>query len=139
MTKPKYPTLYRVTDSMSPGGLVVHFLEYAIIGETDKCWYVLPEGESYLVKTNPAYAKRCRKRVLKEQIGRRLCYVCKRMALNSYRERKRWQIKHAKTANARGEAGMLAADKLLLLEDIPTEDHVEPSDHIQNGFDWSEY
>jgi hypothetical protein len=115
---PGAPTLYRVYDTIGPSGLTLEWQEFVVIGETPKCWYVIRADREYLLR-HANYApelKRHRKRVLKEQGGRRYCYADKRLALESYRVRKHWQATHAKMSAARSEAGLKAAKKLLAIE-----------------------
>lgn len=132
---PKYPTLYRVYDTIGPSGLSLHWEEFAVIGETPKCWYVIKKSLAYLASL-PGYSPcvmRQRKRVLKDQIGKRYCYTDKRRALESYKTRKHWQKSHAKLSAARSEAGHAAAEKLLATGgEIKLPNRAIPNKYIQS-------
>ncbi len=129
----KYPTLYRVYDTICPAGLELHWQEFTVIGETPKCWYVIRADREYLLR-HENYApelKRHRKLVLKDQLGKRYCYTDKRLAMESYRSRKHWQKSHAKLAIARSVAGLAAAEKLLAADAEIRLPVNQPSKYIQ--------
>uniref|UniRef100_A0AAU6W1K1 Uncharacterized protein n=1 Tax=Pseudomonas phage Touem01 TaxID=3138548 RepID=A0AAU6W1K1_9VIRU len=133
----KWPTLYRVYDTIGPGGLTLHWQEFTVIGETPKCWYVIRSDREYLLR-HEAYApelKRHRKLVLKEQSGRRYCYADKRLAMESYQSRKHWQKSHAKLAIARSAAGIAAAKELLASDAEISLPVRQPSKYIE-GLGW---
>lgn len=135
----KYPTLYRVFDTIGPEGLELHWQEFVVIAETPMSWYVLPKESSHLTEISgfEDSVKRQRKLVLKDQIGRRFCYVDKRRAMDSYRLRKHWQLSHAAMSKARGKAGLAAAERLLAAEGEIALPCTEPSKYIQ-GLKWGE-
>ena len=134
---PGSPTLYRVYDTIGPSGLTLKWQEFTVVGETPLCWYVLRSDRLSLSlrPDDDPELKRQRKRVLKEQSGKRFCYSDKRFALESYRARKHWQGAHAKMSAARSEAGKAAAVRLLAVDgdiDLPM---TEPSKYIE-GLGW---
>lgn len=126
-------TLYRVYDEINPTGLTLRFQEYTVIGETPKCWYVIRSHLAYMTQV-PGCAeeiKRQRKLVLKEQGGRRHCYVDKSTAMRSYLKRKRRQARHAELSLERSIAGVRAAEALLKAEGGICLPHTEPSEYIE--------
>jgi hypothetical protein len=136
----EYPSLYRVYDTIGPDGLTLLWQMYTVIGETPMCWYVITSDLAYLAQI-PCHAdtvKRRRKRVLKEQNGRRLCYTDKKRAMESYLQRKHWQLSHAAMSEARAKAGLSAAKKLLDGGGEITLPATEESHHIQ-GLGWGDY
>src|SRR3990167_5498293 len=82
--------------------------------------------------------KRLRKRVLKDQNGRRHCYTDKKQAMNSYLQRKHWQLSHAAMSEARGKAGVKAAKELLKSDGEITLPVTAASQHIQE-LNWGDY
>lgn len=136
----KYPRLYRVYDTICPEGLTLKWQEFTIIGETPKCWYVIASERAYLAQIcgHAETVKRIRKRVLKDQIGRRHCYTDKKRAMNSYLSRKHWQLSHAAMSEARAKAGMKAAKELLKGEGEITLPVTAASKHIQE-LNWGDY
>lgn len=129
-----FPTLYRVYDTIGPGGLTLHWQEFTVISETPLCWYVL-QSDRLSLSLRPAddpELKRQRKRVLKEQSGKRYCYSDKRLALDSYRCRKEWQKSHARLSAARGEAGAEAAKALLADSGAPVLPMTQSNEYIQH-------
>lgn len=129
----KSPRLYRVYDTICPEGLTLKWQEFTVIGETPKCWYVIASDRAYLAQS-PGCAeavKRSRKRVLKDQNGRRHCHTDKKQAMNSYLQRKHWQLSHAAMSEARGKAGVKAAKELLKsdgeMRDNATRDSSKPA------------
>lgn len=114
-TNQKYPILYRVYDTIGPNGLTLEWQMYTVIGETPRCWYVITSDLAYLAQI-PGHAdtvKLRRKRVLKDQNGKRLCYTDKKRAMESYLQRKHWQLSHAAMSEARAKSGMKAAKVLI--------------------------
>lgn len=100
MPNPKIgPDHYRYREELVPSGIKIVRDRYIVIGETPKCWYVIHDyyqGYVGYEDVNP-FARdlvaRNRKRVLKQQdFGRRYCYSDPKLALHSYRERKRFQL-----------------------------------------------
>lgn len=133
-----FPTLYRVYDEIRQQGIELKFQEFTVIGETPLCWYVMRSDRAHMAQI-PGYSeavKRMRKRVLKEQAGRRYCYTDKILAMKSYLARKGWQLSHAAMSEARAKAGSLAAKALLEsgVIDLP---FIQPSEYIQ-GLNWDE-
>lgn len=133
----KYPKLYRAFDSIGPDGLTIEFKEYTVIGETPQCWYVIASDLAHWpeIKGFEKHVLQKRKRVLKNQNGRRFCYVSKSDAMKSYQIRKRRQLGHADLAIARAQAGIAAAEKLLALESEIELPMTQPSEYIQ-GLNW---
>jgi hypothetical protein len=135
-----YPSLYRVFETISPSGVVLKWQEFTVIGETPRCWYVIRKELAYLAEraTASEAVMRHRKRVLKDQYGRRFCYADKRLAMESYRTRKRRQLGHAEMSKARAEAGFAAAEKLLAAGGEICLPVTAASQYIQE-LDWSDY
>lgn len=138
-TDQKYPSLYRVYDTIGPDGLTLLWQMYTVIGETPMCWYVIASERAYLAQIcgHADTVKRIRKRVLKDQNGKRLCYTDKRQAMQSYLQRKHWQLSHAAMSEARAKAGLTAANKLLKADGEITLPVTEESHHIQ-GLGWGD-
>lgn len=131
------PDHFRFYDTIGPEGVTIECQRFVVIGETPKCWYVI---DQHLAGYGESYQKLKRKRVLKAHGGRRMCYPDKADAMHSYRERKLWQIKHAKISLARAEA---AADhtELLIKQPELIGDHAhicEGGDYIRE-LNWGEY
>ena len=141
MYKAKPLTLYRVIDEACPTGLIVKVKKYAVVGETERCFYVIAEDSvRYACKPNDeAWIKRNRRRVLKCQGGRRFCYLDLQDALKSYQRRKEWQLKHARLAVAKASAGNKVLKKLLENPALLTPELglVEPSKYIA-GLHWGD-
>lgn len=139
-TAQKHPHLYRVYDTIGPEGLTLQWQMYTVIGETPLCWYVLASDRAYLAQI-PGYAeevKRQRKRVLKDQNGRRHCYTDKKRAMDSYLSRKHWQLSHAAMSEARAQAGVKAAKKLIEAGGEITLPVTAASQYIQE-LNWGDY
>lgn len=120
-----WPDHYRFADSIGPNGVTVHCERYVVIGETARCYYVVPENMASLTSGTDMWSKqavaRNRKRVLKDS-KKRFCYPDIADAMQSYRKRKYQQIRHAKIAISAGEAAYAKAKELC------GDSRVKPSD-----------
>lgn len=114
MNDKEWPTLYRFEDAISPAGVTITCDEFTVVGETPACYYVMRKHDASMRAVfGDDWGKKRRKRVLKDQHGKRYCYTDKRLALESYKVRKFRQNEHATLAKERAEAGYAEAIKLL--------------------------
>jgi hypothetical protein len=139
------PDHYRYIDTIGPEGLEVHCITYTVIGVTDQCYYIgdkhtvdMVNGHQYS-HTAEAIKKR-RKRVLKAggEWGRRFAYPDKSRALESYKARKRWQMRHAKIAMERAKAAIGYFGDAETKSTVPDGMVTIPCEYIQS-MNWSEY
>lgn len=124
----KGPDHYRFYDTIGPEGVTIQCQRYIVIGETPMCFYVI---RSDLAGYGPETIKRKRKRVLKDQGGRRHCYPDKVQAMRSYRVRKDWQIKHATISLERAKAASEHASVLVSSPEL-----IGDHPHICEGGDY---
>lgn len=139
------PDHFRYVDSIGPEGLTVSAQKWVAYAETEKCWYLVSEYDythyvlGYQYGWTPATLKRVRKRVLKEQYFGSKCfaYPNKERALNSYKQRKQWQIRHATLSLERAQAALgYFGDSSVEITQTPDET-VIPSEYIQ-GMGWGD-
>lgn len=99
-------SLYRYKDVLNESGLILACEEFVTLRKTPSGQWVRRIGGH-------------RERFVLDDHGwnKRYCYKDKRRALESYKARKRWQIKHAKSAMARAEHALSAVTKALELGD----------------------
>lgn len=108
------PDHFRYVDSIGPEGLTVTLQKWVAYAETDKCWYLASESDyldlvkGYQYSWTARSLKRSRKRVLKHQCFASRCfaYPDKERAMNSYKHRKQWQIRHATLSLERAKAAI---------------------------------
>lgn len=135
------PDHFRYVDTIGPDGLTVTMQTWVAYAETPMCWYLLSEPEHDRLMRgwlSEAGAKKARKRVLKHQYFSSRCFAYqeKERALNSYKCRKEWQIRHATLSLERAKAAIeYFGDSTVTVTDPPSE-AVIPSDYIQNSFAW---
>ena len=140
-TKKSGPDHFRYIDSIGPDGLTVTLQTWVAYAETEKCWYLLKEDDYDRLQRNwigEQSAKSRRKRVLKHQYFASRCfaYPDKERALNSYKCRKEWQIRHATLSLERAKAAIgYFGDSSVTVTDTPAE-AVIPSEYIQDSFAW---
>ena len=124
------PDHYRYFATLDEDGVHVLCERYVVIGETQRCWYVIRSEYAHYAGTNWSTAipwrKKLRKRVLKESSGRRYCYPDKIKAMESFATRQRWRIAHANRSIAVAELALSVARGAL-------EEKVEPHDRYQAG------
>jgi len=140
------PDHFRYVDSIGPEGLTVTLQKWVAYAETDKCWYLASELDyRELVKGHQhswtaSMLKRQRKRVLKHQYFASRCFAYpeKERALNSYKLRKQWQIRHATLSLERAKAAIgYFGDPSVDVTETP-DTAVIPSEYIQE-LGWGDY
>lgn len=124
------PDHYRYVDEVSEKGVTIVCQRWVVCGETDACWYVLPEGRQYLMPGatkghlyEQAF-KKARKRILKYEGGRKFCYKTRDEALRSYTIRKRWQLRHTEHAYQRAKTALAELENRLKGKPAPERLHV---------------
>lgn len=146
MDQKKWPVLYRYWDEATPQGVKIRCDRYAVIRETEKCYFVVRAGmESYVTyaEKGEPWAKRWlakyTKRVLKDQNGRRLCYTDRKRAMHSYMIRKTRQAQHLRRTLDQANLAMRKAVDLAELDDPGIEDincgHTDYTQLLQ----WGDY
>lgn len=132
------PDHYRYVDDIGPEGVTIRCEKWIVCGETPQCWYVIPEHASYLL--GPAiYAdslKKTRKRVLKYEGGKKLCYPNKDDALRSYRIRKRWQLRHTEHAVQRATTALAELERLT---GLPEDKHLCQGGEYFKELNWLDF
>ncbi|KJJ61531.1 hypothetical protein MCB86_08995 [Pseudomonas sp. KSR10] len=119
MSNPVWPDHFRYIDEIGPEGVSIICKRYVVIRETEHCYWLVVPSYAYVAKARlerggiPKYAKR----VLKES-GRRFAYPEKAKALESYKSRKRWQLRHAELATERARAALDEIKDLSAIEDL---------------------
>ncbi|MCU1752197.1 hypothetical protein [Pseudomonas sp. 6D_7.1_Bac1] len=140
------PDHFRYVDTIGPEGLTVTLQKWVAYAETDKCWYLASESDYRELVKGHQYGwtasslKRRRKRVLKHQYlaSRCFAYPDKERALNSYKMRKQWQIRHATLALERAKAAIgYFGDSSVDVTETP-DCAVIPSEYIQE-LGWGDY
>lgn len=135
------PDHYRYIDSIGPDSLTVTMQTWVAYAGTEKCWYLLLQHDFDRLQRgsiSETYAKNQRKRVLKHQYHSGVCfaYVSKERALNSYKNRKEWQIRHATLSLERAKAAIgYFGDSSVDITETPSE-AVIPSEYIQESLAW---
>ena len=103
------PDHYRYEANLDEAGVTVHVQTFVVVGETPRCYYVVRKDYAHWAKDwkkPPEHLKQHRKRVLKASFGRRYCYPSKAHALDSFKQRQRWRIAHAKLSLALAELSL---------------------------------
>lgn len=126
------PDHYRYFATLDESGVTVRCERFTVIGETERCYYVIRSDYAHLAeidwsKADP-WRKKLRKRVLKDSSGRRYCYPCKMHALQSFRQRQRWRISHAERSLAVAELSLSVVD--LAIENLAL---IAPQDSYKAG------
>jgi len=135
------PDHYRYVDSIGPDGLTVTMQTWVAYAETEKCWYLLKQNDFDDLQRkwlSERSVKIRRKRVLKHQYHSGVCfaYASKERALNSYKNRKEWQIRHATLSLERAKAAIgYFGDTSVDITVTPSE-AVIPSEYIQESLAW---
>lgn len=128
------PDHYRYYAELSPDGVTVKCERFVVVGETPRCWYVITESAAHLAdidwSTASAWRKKLRKRVLKatSSYSRRYCYPSKAHALESFKQRQKWRIAHAKRNLAIAELALSVVEPAL--EGLAL---IEPQDRYKAG------
>lgn len=93
------PDHFRYYATLDENGVHVRCERFVVVGETECCWYVVPDSMAHLASidwsTASDWRKKLRKRVLKASFGRRYCYPDKAKALHSFQQRQKWRVSHA--------------------------------------------
>ncbi len=140
------PDHFRYVDSIGPEGLTVTLERWVAYAETNMCWYLASESDYLDLVKGPQYSftaatlKRRRKRVLKHKFFSSRCFAYpeKERALNSYKARKQWQIRHATLSLERAKAAIgYFGDTSIEVTETP-DGAVIPCEYIQE-LGWGEY
>lgn len=122
MTVTKWPTLYRYREELDQGGVTLRCDEYLVVAETAKCWWVVHDhyrGYIGIGQTwSEAAIKRVRRLVLKDQGGKRFCYLSRRDALHALLMRKNAQLRHTRMAMATAQLALTGAAAALLEAEV---------------------
>lgn len=123
MTNKIGPDHYRYFATLDENGVHIKCVRFVVIGETERCWYVLPESRAYMLGQSWAAerVKKLRKRVLKSSHGRRYCYPDKARALDSFARRQRFRLSHVKRSMSIAELAGKEAERLLDAKQLPDE------------------
>ncbi len=109
MTEKIGPDHYRYYAALDESGVHVMCERFIVIGETERCYYVISENSAHLVGKEAGWAhslvKKRRRRVLKSS-HRRYCYPDKMDALKSFAARQRWRISHAQRSMSMTELSL---------------------------------
>ncbi|WP_374979041.1 hypothetical protein PSGK_19045 [Pseudomonas solani] len=116
------PDHYRYYSDLGPGGVSIHCETFTVVGETERCYYVLSERYSYIHAFPDAerLTKKYRKRVLKDS-RIRLCYPDRRDALVSFRLRQQHRQRHLQRQQSVTNLALDEAIRLLQLNQLPNE------------------
>ncbi|MNN05315.1 hypothetical protein D3C81_1180710 [compost metagenome] len=105
----KGPDHYRYYAALSEEDVHVKCERFIVIGETERCYYVISENSEHLVGKEADWAqslvKKRRRRVLKNS-HRRYCYPDKMEALQSFAARQRWRISHAQRSTSMAQLSL---------------------------------
>lgn len=134
------PDHYRYFDEIGPAGLSVVCERYVVLRESEHCYWITKASNAlWAAKWVEAGRKSPMiKRVLKESHGRRYAYPDKARALDSYKQRKAWQLRHAQLAMERAKAAIGYFGDLSVASTVPDGELIIPSEYIQ-GMGWGDY
>lgn len=142
MKEPIGPDHYRYYETVEPDGVKLACMVYTVVAETPCCWYLVQkEYARHLTEQDldKAWLKRMRKRVLKDQSGRKKYYACREAALHSFIERKKSHLGHLRMATALAELSLATAKTLRAAKEFPIDDvncgHNEYTESL-NFCDW---
>ena len=113
------PDHYRYFATIDESGVSVQCERFTVVGETKRCYYVIRSDFVHLAKIDwsaaSAWRKKLRKRVLKSSSAhvRRYCYPNKAHALESFKQRQKWRIAHAKRNLAIAELALSVVEPAL--------------------------
>lgn len=112
------PDHYRYYAELSESGVTVRCEHFVVIGETERCYYIIRKGMEHHAgrdwSTASAWLKKQRKRVLKSS-HRRYCYPDQMDALKSFAARQRWRISHAQRSTSMAELSLKMVNRQIEL------------------------
>lgn len=108
----KGPTHYRYYTSISPNGVTLHCEQFQVVRETRSCYYIFASHWGSPTIWGEDFVKRHSKRVLKDS-RKRFAYPDRRQALESFIQRQRHRLSHAKASTSQAELGSAAANHML--------------------------
>lgn len=135
------PDHYRYYATLDPGGVTVSCERFVVIGETERCYYVIKAEYAHFAKTDwstaSTWRKKLRKRVLK-QSHRRYCYPDKTEALASFRSRQKWRIAHASKNLAIAELSLSVIEPVLEQKIEPEEKYNAGQNEYTRSLSWED-
>lgn len=141
MTDVRGPDHYRYYSDIEDTGVVIRCERFIVVGETECCYYVLSERESYLLNWagQEHLVKKHRKRVLK-QSRIRYCYPDRRAALHSFMSRQRHRLGYVQRATSMAKLGLQEALRLLEAGQLPNDrgPHVCGHDDYTRSLSWED-
>lgn len=133
MSNQSWPDHFRYVDTIGPEGVSIICEQYVVIRETKHCYWIVSKIQaiSFDFYIACGILPKCAKRVMKNS-NRRFAYPDKAKALESYKARKRCQLRYAELEIERARTVLDEINDLSVIED----EHVCAGGDYVKGLYW---